>query len=82
MNRNDWDTKSPQQCIELITQWSKALPKDIVENILTGTILPRLKKEVDNWDPKREPIPIHAWIHPWLPVLSTETTVNFWMHLF
>uniref|UniRef100_H2YDS2 Tuftelin-interacting protein 11 n=1 Tax=Ciona savignyi TaxID=51511 RepID=H2YDS2_CIOSA len=30
-------------------------------------VLPQLQKEVDCWDPLTDPIPLHSWIHPWLP---------------
>ena len=30
-----------------------------------------MQQEVDSWDPTIDPIPIHSWIHPWLPLMST-----------
>lgn len=29
-----------------------------------------MQAEVDSWDPTTDPVPIHSWIHPWLPLMS------------
>ena len=30
-------------------------------------VLPQLQREVDRWNPLTDPVPLHSWIHPWLP---------------
>ena len=32
--------------------------------------MPKLITIIDTWDPHRETLPIHAWLHPWLPMLG------------
>ena len=33
-------------------------------------MIPKLIATIDTWDPHRETMPIHAWLHPWLPLLG------------
>ena len=49
------------------------LPKWILENILDMLILPKLTLEVEEWNPLTDTVPIHTWIHPWIPLLSMYT---------
>lgn len=28
--------------------------------------------KVDNWNPLTDTVPIHSWIHPWLPLLQAR----------
>jgi len=45
------------------------LPNWILENILDLLVLPKLTLEVEEWNPLTDTVPIHTWIHPWLPLL-------------
>lgn len=45
------------------------LPNWILENILDMLVLPKLTLEVEEWNPLTDTVPIHTWIHPWLPLL-------------
>lgn len=41
-----------------------------MDNLLTQIILPKITFEVDEWNPLTDTVPIHTWIHPWLPLMS------------
>lgn len=58
------------ECVDLLNKWSRILPGWILENILEQVILPKLSIEVDEWNPLTDTVPIHIWIHPWLPLLK------------
>lgn len=56
--------------INLIDAWSPVLPQWILDNVLDQLIMPRITAEVNNWNPVTDTVPIHLWIHPWIPILS------------
>lgn len=66
----NWSVKQPDCLIEVIEAWHPLLPEWIVHNILEQIILPKLQDEVDNWNPLTDTVPIHAWLHPWLPLMK------------
>ena len=71
---------SPRQCdplINILESWMPLLPIWILDNILDQLVLPRLQYEVDVWDPTVDTVPIHAWVHPWLPVMEKRLEVLY-----
>ncbi|KAJ3414840.1 Tuftelin-interacting protein 11 [Chytridiales sp. JEL 0842] len=46
------------------------IPPWLYLNIITQLVLPKIRNAIDNWDPRKDPIPIHTWLFPWLPVLD------------
>lgn len=47
------------------------VPPNVRSYVLEQCVLRRLQSEVLVWDPLSDTVPIHCWIHPWLPLLST-----------
>ncbi|KAK2579187.1 hypothetical protein KPH14_002709 [Odynerus spinipes] len=64
-----WTCRHPDPLIELLEFWIPLLPGWIFENILDLLILPKLTLEVEEWNPLTDTVPIHTWIHPWLPLM-------------
>lgn len=64
----------PRDCAPLITlfeTWTPPLiPVWIQSSILQCVVLPRITRAVHNWNPMQDTVPIHTWLHPWLPLLS------------
>lgn len=65
-----WQVRDCDPLVELLEAWKLLLPPWILGNILDQLVMPRLQQEVDNWNPLTDTVPIHAWLHPWLPLLG------------
>lgn len=63
--------------VNLLERWGPLVPDWIMDNILGQLILPRIQAAVDAWNPLTDMIPIHAWIHPWLPRLNNRLDVIY-----
>ena len=56
-----WPIRSPQ------CGWGTSLtPSPFVQ------VVPKLLVAVNSWDPKVDPIPVHEWLHPWLPFIPDQ----------
>ncbi|XP_012287258.1 tuftelin-interacting protein 11 [Orussus abietinus] len=73
-----WSCRQPEPLIELIEQWIPLLPGWILENILDLLILPKLTLEVEEWNPLTDTVPIHTWIHPWLPLIRNRLDTSIY----
>uniref|UniRef100_A0A915I3X5 G-patch domain-containing protein n=1 Tax=Romanomermis culicivorax TaxID=13658 RepID=A0A915I3X5_ROMCU len=65
-----WNPRDCNEMINALNIWTPVMPRWILENILEQIILPRIQLEVEDWDPTTDIIPIHTWIHPWLPLMG------------
>jgi len=69
---NLWNPRHYDSVIIFVDTWQGVLPEMITENILDQLVLPKLNREVDAWNPRLDTVPIHAWLHPWLPLLGQK----------
>ena len=70
----NWTPKGPEgnKLPRLYEAWEAVLPADCLQQLLHTLVLPKLKAEVEGWNPRVDPVPIHAWMHPWLPLAANE----------
>eukprot|EP00850_Spirogloea_muscicola_P020859 SM000229S07495 [mRNA] locus=s229:59568:63127:+ [translate_table: standard] len=69
---NRWEPRDPEPLLQFLEAWDVLLPTAVRRNVLEQLVLPKLGAAVDAWDPRLETIPIHAWLHPWLPYLGAR----------
>ena len=67
---SQWRPRESDAMVDLLVSWQPLLPVWIWNNVLDQLLMPRLQKEVDDWNPLTDTVPIHAWLHPWLPYLG------------
>lgn len=46
--------------------WEPVLPPAALAHIMEHLVLPRLRAAVSAWDPLRDTVALHTWVHPWL----------------
>uniref|UniRef100_A0AAQ4R1K7 Tuftelin-interacting protein 11 n=1 Tax=Gasterosteus aculeatus aculeatus TaxID=481459 RepID=A0AAQ4R1K7_GASAC len=67
-----WQPRIVEPMVDCVEMWAPILPLWILDHLMEQLILPRLQREVDNWNPLTDTVPIHSWIHPWLPLLRAR----------
>ncbi|XP_039287285.1 tuftelin-interacting protein 11 [Nilaparvata lugens] len=67
-----WNCRDYSRMLELVEAWRGVIPGWTLDNIISDLIVPKLQREVDDWNPVQDTIPIHTWIHPWLPLIGTK----------
>ncbi|XP_024165899.1 septin and tuftelin-interacting protein 1 homolog 1 [Rosa chinensis] len=66
---NSWQAEDPEPMLVFLESWKELLPTSIVHDILDMVVLPELKVAIQLWEPNLGTVPIHLWVHPWLPLL-------------
>jgi len=70
-----WKCRDCNSMLKLIEQSTELIPSNIINHVLENMILPQIQLEVEQWDPLTDLVPIHLWIHPWLPYLSKSSKI-------
>lgn len=65
-----WNARNWSPLVELLDTWTPLLPPWVLDNVLEQLVLPRLQKEVEAWNPLTDTLPVHSWLHPWLPLMG------------
>lgn len=65
-----WEPRDCSPLLAVLEAWNIPLvPMWIQAHLLQHVILPRITRAVQNWNPLQDTVPIHTWLHPWLPLL-------------
>lgn len=65
-----WSCRKYEQMIEFLEYWLPLIPGWVLNVVCDQLVLPRIQREVEEWNPLTDTVPIHAWLHPWLPLLG------------
>jgi tuftelin-interacting protein 11 len=72
----DWNPKDPSPLISVLVSWSEILSGPFMDILVSSAVLPRLQAAVDAWDPRRDTIPVHSWVLPWLRFLNAGDRIR------
>ncbi|XP_020328610.1 tuftelin-interacting protein 11 [Oncorhynchus kisutch] len=67
-----WQPRMVGPMVDCVEVWAPLLPLWILNHLLEQLLFPRLQREVDSWNPLTDTVPIHSWLHPWLPLLQSR----------
>ncbi|KFV77367.1 Tuftelin-interacting protein 11 [Dryobates pubescens] len=67
-----WQPRNCGAMVDFLDSWVNVVPIWMLENILDQLVFPKLQKEVESWNPLTDTVPIHSWIHPWLPLMQAR----------
>ena len=59
--------------VAILDAWRELLPGWMLTHIFEQLVFPKLQMEVEAWNPLTDTVPIHAWIHPWLPLMGNTS---------
>lgn len=72
-----WNSRHPDSLIQVLDSWHDLTPTWMINNIHENIVLPKLQTEVELWDPLTDRVPLHAWLHPWLPRLGSQLEIVY-----
>ena len=70
-----WSPREPDRCIRLMESCRAVLQSDCADSLIAEVVLPRLRSEIEGWDPRLDTVSPHLWLHPWLPLLGSQMDI-------
>ncbi|CAL1158846.1 unnamed protein product [Cladocopium goreaui] len=67
-----WAPRDFEPCIRLMETCQRLLRTEVADSLVAEVVLPRLRSEIEVWDPRIDQRSAHLWLHPWLPLLGRK----------
>lgn len=69
---NEWLPREPEALLTFLDHWKWFLPSKLLNYVSQFLVFPKLKASVEDWNPCKEAVALHVWIHPWLPFMNQK----------
>ena len=70
-----WSPREPEPCVRLMERCRALLQPEYADSLIAEVVLPRLRSEIEGWDPRVDTALPHLWLHPWLPLLGKQMDI-------
>ena len=74
---NGWNVHNPDRCIALLEVVGIVYPGSVVEDLIDMMVQPKIAAGVKAWSPTSDALPIHTWLHPWLPLMRSKLSAYY-----
>ena len=72
-----WSTRDCDKMTAFLEIWRDLMPLWMWNNALDQLVLPKLQNDVELWNPLTDSVPLHSWLHPWLPFLGQQLEIVY-----
>jgi tuftelin-interacting protein 11 len=62
--------------ISVLDSWRCIVPSWVLVSVVEQLVMPRLCHEVEAWDPLTDTVPVHEWLHPWIPFAKDTLSIS------
>lgn len=80
---NDW---KPDQIgadadalLDFLRKNQDLIPESVRADLYDNYLMPKLERTVEDWNPTKDLVPIHVWVHPWLGVIDSKRLSKLWV---
>lgn len=70
---SQWRVRQYEPTVRLFESLKQVVPPRLYQDVLGQLVVPVLKRAVEAWNPRVDPVPLQNWIHPWLGVIKQYT---------
>jgi len=69
---SQWTTRDFQPVINLMDSLKGLVSAEVYASMLSQLVAPKLRQEIQRWNPRTDAVAIHTWLLPWRGILSDE----------